>query len=73
MVGLALDRPPKHAACPPGMGQRAPEMEVMARITRGLVQGGREQQIAGIQTPSNASGARGRATWPGNALPQCQL
>ena len=54
---------------PPGIGQGAPEMEVMDRVTKGLVQGGRAQPISGTQILSNTLGARGGATWPGYALP----
>ena len=57
MVGMALNRLPQPAAYPLGMGQGASEMEVMDRVTKGLVQGGRAQPICGIQIPSNASGA----------------
>ena len=39
-VGVALDRPPQPAAYLLGMGQRARELEAMARVTRGLAQGG---------------------------------
>ena len=73
MVGMDLDRPSHPTAYPPDIGQGALEMEVMDRVTKGLVQGGRAQPIIGIQTPSNASGARGGATWLGNGLPQCWL
>ena len=73
MVGVALGRPPQPAVYPPGVEQEAPEMEVMDRVTKGLVQGGRAQPIIGIQTPSNASGVRGGAIWPGNILPVSPL
>ena len=48
-------------------------MEAMARVTKGLVEDGMMQPIVRTQTLSNASSGRGGATWPGNALPQCQL
>ena len=67
LVGLALDRLPQPAAYPPGVGQGASEIELMNRVIKGPVQGGRAQAITGIQTSSNASGARGGATWPANA------
>ena len=53
-----------------GHGMGALEMEVMDRVTKGLVQGGRAQLIGGTQILSNALGTRGGATWPGNVLPQ---
>ena len=56
MVGVALDRPPQPAAYPLGVEQVATKIEVLDRVTKGLVQGGRVQPIAGIQSPSNASG-----------------
>ena len=72
-VGEAPDRPLHPTAYPLGVGQRVPEMEVMDRVTRGLVQGGRAQPIIRIQTPSNASSARGGTTWPWYAQPHHQL
>ena len=73
MVGAALARLPQPAAYPLSMRQGAMELKVMDRLTNELVQGGRAQPIGKIQTPFNASGARGGATWPGNALPNHQL
>ena len=73
MVEKALYRPPKPTAYPLGMGQGALELGVMARVTKGLAQGGKAQPIGGTQILSNALGARGGATWQGNALPLCQL
>ena len=60
---------PAHSL-PTGYGVGAPEMEVMDRVTKGLVQGVRAQSISGTQILSNALGARDEATWPWNALPQ---
>ena len=73
MVGAALNRLPQPVAYLPGMGQGALWMEVMERVTKGLVQGGRAQPISRTPILSNALGARGGITWPGNALPQHQL
>ena len=73
MVEVALDRPPQPAAYLLGMGQGAMELGVMARVTRGLAQGGRAQPIGRTQILSNALGTRGGATWHGNALPLHQL
>ena len=73
LVGLDLDRLPQPAAYPPGVGQGASEMELMDRVTKGPVQGGRAQTITGIQTPSNASGARGGGHMARECLPQHQL
>ena len=70
MVWVGLDRWPKATVYPLGMGQGATEMEAMDRVTKGLMQGQKVQPIFRIPTPSNASCARGGATWPGNALPQ---
>ena len=58
-VEVALDRPPQPAAYLQGMGQGARELEAIARVTKGLAQGGRAQFIGGIQIPSNPLGARG--------------
>ena len=58
LVGLALQRLSQSAAYPPAVWQGASGMELMDWVTKGPVQGGREQAITGIQTPSNASGAR---------------
>ena len=73
MVGASLDRPPHPTAYPLGVGQGALEMGVMDKVTKGLAQGGRAQPIGGTQILSNALGAMGGVTWPGNALPQHQL
>ena len=43
---------------PTGCGAGDLEMEVMDRVSKGLVQGGRAQPTLRIQTPSNVSGAR---------------
>ena len=55
---------------PTGHGMGAMELGVMAK---GLAQGGRAQPIGVTHIVSNALGARGGATWQGNALPLCQL
>ena len=60
---------PAHSL-PTGCGTGALEMEVMFRVTKGLAQGGRAQPVGRTQILSNAIGARGGATWPGNILPQ---
>ena len=73
MVEVALDRPPKPAAYLQGVGQGARELGAIARVIRGLAQGERAQLIGRTQMPSNALGARGGATWQGNALPLHQL
>ena len=73
MVEVDPDRPPQPTAYPLGVGQGAMELEVVDRAIKGLAQGGREQPIGGTKILSNALGARGGATWLGNALPQHQL
>ena len=73
MVEVALDRPPQPTAYSLGLGQGAIEPGVMDRTIKGLAQGGRAQPIGGTQILSTVLGARGWATWPGNALPQHQL
>ena len=73
MVEVTLDRPLQPTAYLLGMGQGAMELEVMARATKGLAQGGSAQPIGGTQILSSASGARGWATCLGNALPLCWL
>ena len=73
MVEVSLDRPPQSAAYLWSMGQGARELEVIARVTKGLAQGGRAQLIGETQITSNALGARGGATWQGNPLPLHQL
>ena len=70
MLRASLDRLPQSTAYPPGMGPGTLDMEIMDQVTKDLVQGGRALPIIRIQTPSDASGARGGATWTGNALPQ---
>ena len=45
MVEVALDRPPKPAVYPLGVGQGAMELGVMARATKRLAQRGRAQLI----------------------------
>ena len=69
MVEVALDRPPQPTAYLLGIEQGARELEVIARVTRRLAQGGRAQPIGGTQILSNALGLKGGATWQGNALP----
>ena len=73
MVEVALDRLSQPTAYLLGVGQGAREMEAIARVTRGLAQGGRAQLIGRTQIPSNVLGAMGGATWQGNALPLHQL
>ena len=46
-VEVALDRPPQPTAYPLGMGQKAMELGVVAKVTKGLAQGGRTQPIGG--------------------------
>ena len=58
MVEVALDRPPQPAVYLLGVGQGARELEAIARVTRGLAQGGRAQLLGGTEIPSNAWGAR---------------
>ena len=62
-VEVAMDRPPQPAAFLLGMGQGARELEAIAKVTRGLAQGGWAQLIDGTQIPSSALGVRGGATW----------
>ena len=73
LVRLALGRLLQPAAYPPGVGKGASEMELMDRVTKGPVQEGRGQAITGIQTPSNASGARDGGHVARECLPQQQL
>ena len=52
MVGVALDRPSQLTAYPLGVGLGALEMEVVDRVTKGLVQGGRAQPIVRTKLPT---------------------
>ena len=52
-----------------GHWKGARELEAMARVTRGLIQGGMAQLIGKTQIPSNALGARDGATWQGMPYP----
>ena len=72
-VEVALDRPPQPTAYLLGMGQGAMDLEAIARVSRGLAQGGGAQLIGGTQIPSNALCVRGGATGQRNALTPCQL
>ena len=58
MVGVALDRQSQPTAYSLGMGLGALGMEAMARVTRGLVQGGRAWPVIRTQTLSNDLGVR---------------
>ena len=49
------------------------ELGAMARVTKGLAQGGSAKPIGRIQILSNVLGVWGGATWQGNALPLCHI
>ena len=68
MVEEALDRPPQSTAYLLSMGQGARELEEIARVTRGLAQGGGTAN-GRTQILSNALGTRGGATWQGMPYP----
>ena len=58
MVEVAPYRLLQPTAYPHRMVQGAMELEVIARATKGLAQGGRAQPIGGTKILSNASAAR---------------